>query len=107
MEAEDAYRELFKETLKEVHYGSLNYDDQNNVYWRFTRDMDHMKGDTIVFKSVLTAFDRQFNQLGETFLPEDFEFPSKPFEKDGMIWTFLNIDDEVAFVRLKPSISYD
>jgi hypothetical protein len=67
--------------------------------------MDRMKGDTIVFKTVLTAFDSDFNQLHEELLPSDFTLPSTYFARKGMIYTFLNIDDELAFVRLKPVIS--
>ena len=27
-------------------------------------------------------------------------FPQKPFYKDGKVWLYLNMDDELAFVRL-------
>jgi hypothetical protein len=67
--------------------------------------MDRMKGDTIVFKTVLTAFDPDFNQLHEELLPSDFILPRKYFARKGMIYLFLNIDDELAFVRLKPNFN--
>lgn len=106
-ESKEEYREIGKERSKEVNYGSLFFDDQNNVYWRFSKEMDTMKGDKIVFKSVLTAFDTSFNQIHEELLPSDFNFPYKNFTRQGMIYTFLNINDELAFVRLKPTISYE
>jgi hypothetical protein len=89
---------------KEVNYGPLFFDDQNEVYWRFAKEMDRMKDDTILFKTVLTAFDADFNQLHEELLPSDFTLPSKYFARKGMIYTFLNIDDELAFVRIKPKL---
>ena len=106
-ESKEEYREIGKERSKEVSYRSLFFDDQNNVFWRFSKEMDTMKGDLIVFKTVLTAFDPEFNQLHEQLLPPDFTLPSKYFAREGMIYTFLNIEDELAFVRLKPTISYE
>ncbi len=66
-----------------------------------------MKGDKIVYKTVLTAFDPEFSQLHEELLPSNFNFPSKNFTRQGMIYSFLNIDDELAFVRIKPSLAYE
>ncbi|MEB2783214.1 DUF4221 family protein [Algoriphagus persicinus] len=102
VDSEKEYRNLVQETRKNVHYGSLIFDGQQNVYWRFSKEMDRMKGDTLIYKNVLTAFDPQFNQLHEELLPEGFIIPYKAHVRKGMIYTFLNIDDEVAFVRLKP-----
>lgn len=107
MDDEVAYRELTKETQKEVNYGRLYYDKVHQVYWRFTKEFNKMKGETPLFKTVLTVFDPQFDQLGEILLQEDFVLPYKVFVKNGAIWTFLNIEDEVAFVRLKPTITYE
>lgn len=107
IESEEEYRELLKESEKEVRYGPLYFDPKNEVYWRFTSEFDRMKGDTTIFDNVLTAFNPQFEQLGEILLQDDFVLPYKVFIKDGMIWTFLNMDDEVAFVRLKPTITYE
>lgn len=106
----DTQQELLKvsQTLeKEVNYGPPFIDEQNEIYWRFTKEMDRMKGDTIVFKTVLTAFDQNFTQLHEELLPSNFILPRKYFAREGMIYTFLNIDDELAFVRIKPSIYYE
>jgi hypothetical protein len=104
-DSEQEYVDVIKAMEKEVNYGPLFFDDQNDIYWRFAKEMDRMKGDTIVFKTVLTAFDSDFNQLHEELLPSDFTLPSTYFARKGMIYTFLNIDDELAFVRLKPVIS--
>lgn len=107
VDSEEEYRSLAQETRKNVHYGPLIFDGQHDVYWRFSKEMDRMKGDTLIYKNVLTAFDGQFNQLHEELLPEGFVVPYKAFVREGMIYTFLNIDDEVAFVRYKPTITYE
>jgi hypothetical protein len=104
-DSEEEFQEISKEKSKEVNYGPLFFDEQNAVYWRFTKEMDRMKGDTTLFKTVLTAFDSDFNQLHEELLPSDFVLPYKYFARKGMIYLFLNIDDELAFVRLKPNFN--
>jgi len=106
-DSEEEFREISKEKSKEVNYGPLFFDDQNAVFWRFAKEMDSMKGDTILFKTVLTAFDTDFNQLHEELLPSDFILPYKYFARKGMIYTFLNLNDELAFVRIKPTITYE
>ncbi len=102
IETEQQYDELLKQTDREVNYGRLFFDGQNDVYWRFTKEMDRVIGDSVVHKTVLTAFDPYFNQLAEKLLPADFVLPSKYFVRKGMIYTYLNIEDEVAFVRIIP-----
>lgn len=106
-ESKEEYRKIGKERNKEVSYGSIFFDDQNDLYWRFAKEMDHMKGDTIQYKTVLTAFDPEFNQLHEELLPSDFVLSYKYFARKGMIYTFLNIEDELAFIRLKPNFEND
>jgi hypothetical protein len=104
-DSELEYLDVTKAIDKEVNYGPLFFDDQNEVYWRFAKEMDRMQGDTILFKTILTAFDPDFNQLHEELLPSDFTLPRKYFAREGMIYTFLNIDDELAFVRIKPKLN--
>ncbi|MEB2779363.1 DUF4221 family protein [Algoriphagus sp. C2-6-M1] len=106
-DSEEEFSEIMKEYEKEVSYGHFFFDKHNDVYWRFAKEMDHMKGDTIQYKTVLTAFDPEFNQLHEELLPSDFVLPYKYFARKGMIYTFLNIEDELAFVRLKPNFKHD
>ena len=99
--------EVGKTIENEVDFGPLLFDEENQVYWRFSKEMDRMIEDSIVFKTVLTAFDSNFDHMQEKLLSSDFQLPRKYFIRNGMIYTFLNIDDELAFVRLKPTISYE
>ncbi|SIO06143.1 DUF4221 family protein [Algoriphagus halophilus] len=106
-ETEEEFKEVRKLTDKIVQYYQFLYDDKNQVYWRFSKDFDHMQGDQAIYKTVLTAFNPRFEQLGEVLLQDDFVLPYKIFVKNGMIYSFLNMEDEVAFVRLKPTISHE
>lgn len=97
VDSEEKFQEIFNEKLNEVRYRNFHFDEKNQVFWRFTMESP---------KAVLTAFSTDFDQLGEILLDEKFKLPSKVFSRDGMIYTFLNQDDEVYFVRLKPQIKY-
>lgn len=93
VDSEEEFKKISDEKLKEVRYGNFLFDEKNKIYWRITQEAE---------KAVLTAFSRDFDQLGELLLPENFKLPSKVFIREGMIYTYLNQEDEVYFVRLKP-----
>ncbi|SDC72479.1 protein of unknown function [Algoriphagus faecimaris] len=102
----EEFRAAITEKNKEVNFGMLVHAPDQDKFWRYHREMERMTaGDTIIYKNVLTAFDVELNQLGEKALPEKFKNTDPVFYLDGMLWQFLNIDDEVAFVRVKPTIS--
>jgi hypothetical protein len=95
VDSEAEFQKILEAKQDEVRYGNFHFDNKNKVFWRFTVESP---------KAVLTAFSREFEQLGEVLLDENFKLPSKVFVRDGMIYTYLNQDDEVYFVRLKPQI---
>ncbi|WP_192347239.1 DUF4221 family protein [Algoriphagus sp. Y33] len=74
---------------------------EQSIFWRVSTDKDRMIADSVVFKQVVTFFDDDYKMLKEQEL-KNFHSSRKPFFKDGMLYSFLNIDDELAFVRIKP-----
>lgn len=74
------------------------------IFWRLSTDKDRMIGDSVTFRHITTLFDSDLNLLKEQEL-EDYHFFRRPFFKDHMLYSFLNIDDEMAFVRLKPTFN--
>jgi len=87
--------ELRREGKKSVKFGGFYYDKTHQRFIRFSQDLDREIGDSLVFKNVLTVFDENLNQLGETIVPVD-PF-SKKFFKDGKLWSYVNVDDELGF----------
>ncbi len=71
------------------------------MIWRISSDFDHMEGEKMVRNYYFTFFDLELNQLGE-FQLEYWNMAGKPFIKDGNYYQFVNIEDEMAFIRLKP-----
>ncbi|WP_194976759.1 hypothetical protein [Aquiflexum lacus] len=44
--------------------------------------------------------DEDFNLLGESDLSHLGSVPTFAFVKDGKIWYYVNVDDELGFVRM-------
>ncbi|WP_339758263.1 DUF4221 family protein [Algoriphagus aquimarinus] len=104
--SQDAFKEARNARDKEVSFGNLILDSERNMIWRISSDFDHMDGEKMVRNYYLTFFDLDLNQLGEYQL-ENWKMAGKPFIKDGDFYQFLNLDDDMAFVRLKPNFGND
>ncbi|MCE7055929.1 DUF4221 domain-containing protein [Algoriphagus sp. AGSA1] len=94
--------DAWTEKNKEVNFNNLVYDHTNKKFWRVSTEMDRMIADSVVTKEVLTIFDQDLNQLHE----EKIEFnisQSLAFFKEGTLYSFINLEDELGFVRIKPS----
>ncbi|WP_439484093.1 DUF4221 family protein [Cyclobacterium plantarum] len=104
-EAAEKFKAAVKEKSKQPSYSKWAFDKKRGLFWRFSKAMDHMEGEEIVFKTILTAFDTRFNQVYECQLPEGFSYSDRFFIWDGMIYSLLNMDDEMAFVRLIPELN--
>ncbi|SIO06217.1 DUF4221 domain-containing protein [Algoriphagus halophilus] len=92
----------FNKHSKEVQFGKFLYDEQNEKFWRFSYDKDRMIGDSVAMKTVLTIFDSDLNQLHEEKVEYDYSY-YQSFFKDGMLYSYLNLNDEMAFIRVKPN----
>lgn len=94
--------DLAMEKVKEVTFLKFHYDDRNEKFWRFSTTLDRMIGDSAAYDVVLTIFDKNLAQLHE----EKVDFSEKgslTFFKDGSLYTYINIEDELGFVRIKPT----
>ncbi|SFO30752.1 protein of unknown function [Algoriphagus ornithinivorans] len=97
-------REAIREIWKQVSFRKFVWDQQTKKYWRLTNQMEINEEDESTDNVTLTFFDQYLNQKGEVSLPENWRILGAPLISQGMYWQFLNIDDEVAFVRFKPEI---
>jgi hypothetical protein len=89
------------------HYFLPIYDSKNKRYWRLFYsnyfDGGEKKGPfprpagTEVY---LALYDDQFNLIQEAKLPFLSQTPLRHFIKDGMLWLFVNLEDEMGFIRL-------
>ncbi|WP_425639272.1 DUF4221 family protein [Algoriphagus yeomjeoni] len=90
---------------EEISYGSFVWDEKNQRYFRFS-DKKHYSEELNEYDSYVTTsaevflsiFDKDFNLTAEAQISELTQTPNVHFAKDGNIWIFENIDDEMAFV---------
>jgi hypothetical protein len=102
----EEFDKLRTENMKKVTFGQWELDQSTGYRWRFSQELDRQIGeDSLIFKTVVTAIDQNFELLGEAQLPQDFVFPYSFRVRDGMPYVFLNIEDELAFVRIKPNFN--
>lgn len=99
---------LVRKSEEDITYGPMFWDGTNQNFFRFsykghfTEEKNEngffIKNNVDVF---LTRFDEQLNIVKESEIPELNSNLNLHFEKNGEIWIFENINDELAFVRMK------
>jgi hypothetical protein len=104
VESREALMEVMKQKNEQVRFGPLIPQPEKNLIWRLTKDKDRMIADSVIYKNVVTVFDSDYQMLHEEVV-EKFPGSNMSFFKDGMLYAYINLDDEMAFVRVKPSIS--
>ena len=97
----EEFHEVLAERGEDVSFLHFTYDKVHNRYYRLSQVYIGEGADGNRYKSILTVFDRDFNQLFETDdLPLNKAY-WKYFAKDGKVYLYENIMDEMAFVVLE------
>jgi len=89
---------------EDINFTAPVWDEANQVYYRFAyfmkkREMEG-KQEPAGAEVFLIVLEKDFNLVSETSLKSFTKIPSRHFVKDGKIWVFENIGDEMGFVRL-------
>ncbi|MFC3416444.1 DUF4221 family protein [Algoriphagus hitonicola] len=88
---------------KKISFHKMNWDEKTERFWRISYRVFMSYDNDYSNETYLTFFDREFDQIGEIRLPDDWKIIGGKFITQGMYWQFINIDDEAAFIRLKPN----
>lgn len=109
-EDEADFQRAYVELYEEVSFGPLIWDVENERFFRFYYEYSYPDElppggfprpvSTAVYLMVL---DNELNLLHETSASQLDYVPYFSFVKDGKIWIFENIDDEMGFVRMSIS----
>lgn len=110
-ESEESWIAEYSRFHQEITYLQPFWDEKNQVFYRFSfkelpsesKEEDHIKS-----KIYLSALDKNLNLIGEVYIPELNKKPENPsttpfpkhFAKDGKVWIYENINDEMGFVVL-------
>ncbi|MBN7814330.1 DUF4221 family protein [Algoriphagus pacificus] len=98
VESDQEYQEEIRKFFMGMYFGPLLWEDSKKLYFRFGRkpilsDENHQLIKSEVY---LYAYDLEFNLVGEALLPIT-DRPSDPFFKDGKLWSYVNVEDELGF----------
>lgn len=100
--SDEEMKEAWAEKNKEVNFNEMLFDETNGKIWRVSQEMDRMIADSLVTKKILTIFDEDLNQLHEQKI--DFNVAQTlAFFKNGALYVFVNLEDELGFARIKPT----
>lgn len=88
---------------QEINFLPPFWDEKTQLFYRFSYQevpTTDATDEEIKSNVYLTALDKDLNQIGETHVPQLTRAPGKHFAKDGKIWIYQNMEDEMGFVRL-------
>jgi len=85
--------------LYQTGYEKFLWDDRRQQYFRIGREKipNENKGLEERFNIYLFTYDSNLNLLGENQLDDLNQLPEKPFFKDGKLWSYVNVEDELGF----------
>ncbi|MBD3628428.1 DUF4221 family protein [Cyclobacterium sp.] len=107
-DTQEGFLEAIRQVREEISFSPPVWDERNKVYYRFSHKEVLEEPDTENFQwpaatsaeVYLTLFDENLEMLAETAVPDITMPPQMHFVKDGKIWMFVNVEDEVGFARL-------
>jgi len=105
VESKEEFRQIRSEISQEINFLKPIWDSKNDLFYRFSYESlpaTSLPDGSLKYKNkiYLTILDKDFQVLAETLIEELKNPPSTHFVKDGKIWIFENIEDELAFIRL-------
>jgi hypothetical protein len=104
--------DVYQSISEEITFLHPVWDADNERYYRFSltanfENSQPEQGSRLPRPSgasvFLTVMDKEFQIVAEAPLPMFDKYPSHHFVKDGKIWIFENMEDEMGFVRLSVS----
>ncbi|SNS12367.1 protein of unknown function [Belliella buryatensis] len=96
-------QEMTKKLKEEILFSKLFWDDSNNVFYRFASfNLPTVGDEKVKSKVFISIIDENFEVIGEQEISEMINrAPEALFVKDGLIYSYLNVDDELGFIRMK------
>ena len=83
----------------QIGFENFVWDDKSKKYFRFGRIYKPKVDDDTprVADVFLFAYDENLKLIGETKVEGLTSVPSTPFFKDGKLWSYVNVEDELGF----------
>ncbi len=91
-------QEESRKVQSQIYFKNLMWDESRKLFFRIgiitKSDSPDMPAKTSVF---LYAFDSDMKLVGETLINELKHIPEYPFFKDGKLYSYVNVEDEMGF----------
>lgn len=110
VDSEQRFREVSEQIHAEINFMAPIWDAQNSRFYRFSFETSptgvydgplfKMPENRPISAVYLSIFDENLTLIGET-LTDLTVAPTYAFVKDGNIWVYVNIADELGFVKMK------
>ena len=97
--SQEEFQAEMDKARSQIGFDKLLFDEKTKRFYRFGRiykprvDIEApLKAQVFLF-----AFDENLNLIGETEIPDWDKVPSNAFFKEGKLWSYVNVDDELGF----------
>ncbi|WP_339866991.1 DUF4221 family protein [uncultured Algoriphagus sp.] len=96
---EASFKEDRRKIAEQLNFMDFKWDDTREMYIRFGKKtfLGENRGDPSSYELYLFAYDKDFNVLGETKIAGLETIPSSYFFKDGKLYSYVNVEDELGF----------
>ncbi|UJP66354.1 DUF4221 family protein [Mongoliitalea daihaiensis] len=98
-DSQKAFENDFKKSQESINFSHPVWDATLERFYRFAYQAIPSSEES--YKVYLVAMNKNFELLWEMEVPVLRKRPNFHFVKDGEIWMFENIQDEVAFIRIR------
>ncbi|WP_339704260.1 DUF4221 family protein [Algoriphagus aquimarinus] len=89
----------YRKVAGQISYRELMWDNQISRFYRFASKtiLGETRQDPAAYEVYLLAYDKDLNLVGETLLEGFNQFPQSYFFKDGKLYSYVNVEDELGF----------
>ncbi|MCC5938277.1 MAG: DUF4221 family protein [Lunatimonas sp.] len=101
------FQTTFRKLYGDVSFHPPFWDNDNQVYYRFSHTTTFERSEEGLYPKLteqqvyLSVIEGDFTLSAEFSLDFLKDAPAFGFSKEGKIWTYLNVNDEMGFIRMK------
>jgi hypothetical protein len=98
-ESEESFMDEMAKVNAQIYYHKLNWNPKREIFLRLAQKvfMPKTSDEEYKFEYFLLAYDQDFKLLGETKLDLEERIDYNVFFKDGNLWSYVNVNDDLGF----------
>ncbi|WP_026956029.1 DUF4221 domain-containing protein [Algoriphagus vanfongensis] len=97
--SEESFMDEMAKVNEQIHFRKLQWNPNREIFLRLATKIHMPKTpeEEYKFEYFLLAYDQDFKLLGETKLDLEGRIDYNVFFKDGKLWSYVNVEDELGF----------